>query len=342
MMVFLKKVHKWIGLLVGIQLLLWLLSGLMLSLLNPEKVSGAEWAQQSSQRTNVIADTNLLEPRELSAELFDGALSVSLEDMHGQSIYRIRRMDGIILVNASNGEVLKTSESDARVLAQQDFTGNGVVRSVESGVAPDLETRNSRSNYWRVNFSDSSNTSIYVSASTGEILERRNSYWRVFDFFWMLHIMDYSGHEDINNSLIIIIALIAIWLGLSGFILLFYSFNRHDFYFLNILGKQSMVRITLIDPEVRAPHQVKLRKGSNLFMSLATHDINLPSICGGGGECGKCRVQFDVSKAPEANSIELGIVPRRLRKQGWRLACQHEVNKSLLLHLRKGTLTPGQ
>jgi len=230
MMVFLKKVHKWVGLLIGIQLLLWLLSGLMLSLLNPEKVSGAQWAQQTTHGITAILDTNLLEPHELSADLFDGALSVSLEDRRGQSIYRIRRLDGTILVNASNGETLKTNESDARVLAQQDFTGNGAVVSVESGFAPDLETRNSRGDYWRVNFSDSSSASIYISASTGEILERRNSYWRVFDFFWMLHIMDYSGHEDINNSLIITIALIAIWLGLSGFTLLFYSFNRHDLW----------------------------------------------------------------------------------------------------------------
>ena len=134
------------------------------------------------------------------------------------------------------------------------------------------------------------------------------------------------------------IALIAIWLGLSGFTLLFYSFNRHDFFFLNILGKQSMVKVTLVDPEIRTPKQVKLRKNSNLFLSLATHDIILPSICGGGGECGKCRVQFEASAAPEPNNIELAIVPRRLREQGWRLACQHEVSNNITLQLRKGTL----
>ena len=39
MMVFLKKLHKWVGLVIGIQVLLWLLSGLMLSLLDPEKVN---------------------------------------------------------------------------------------------------------------------------------------------------------------------------------------------------------------------------------------------------------------------------------------------------------------
>jgi len=49
--------------------------------------------------------------------------------------------------------------------------------------------------------------------------------------------MDYSGHENINNPLIIIVALIAIWLGISGFILLFSSFNRRDFWFLNFWSK---------------------------------------------------------------------------------------------------------
>ena len=98
-----------------------------------------------------------------------------------------------------------------------------------------METRNSSGPYWRVNFSDRANTSLYISASTGEILQRRNGYWRVFDFFWMLHIMDYSGRNNFNNLLIITVALTAIWLGISGFILLFYSFRRRDFDFLRRL-----------------------------------------------------------------------------------------------------------
>ena len=47
MMVFLKKLHKWVGLLIGIQVLLWLLSGLLMSLLDPAKVSGQQWARQA-------------------------------------------------------------------------------------------------------------------------------------------------------------------------------------------------------------------------------------------------------------------------------------------------------
>jgi ferredoxin len=340
MMVFLKKLHKWVGLLIGIQVLLWLLSGLMLSWLDPAKVSGNQWAQESSHTPQTIPDGKLLEPGELTAKQLNGALSISLEVKRGQPVYRIRRTESTSLVNAIDGSVILTDEHEAGILARKDFTGDGEITSIESGVAPDIETRDSTGAYWQVNFSDKAHTSIYISASTGDILERRNSYWRVFDFFWMLHIMDYSDHEDINNTLIIIVALIAIWLGISGFILLFGSFNRHDFWFLNILGNRNTAVITLIDPALSASRQINLRKGSNLFVTLATHHINLPSVCGGGGECGKCRVRIEAVELPEANPVELGLVPKPLRKKGYRLACQQEVKNNITLHLPKGTLLP--
>ena len=146
--------------------------------------------------------------------------------------------------------------------------------------APDLETRNNHGVYWRVNFSDQANTSIYISESTGEILQRRNSFWRVRDFFWMLHIMDYSGRENFNNALVIGVALIALWLGISGFLLLFGSFPRHDFFFLTLPEKTGHAVISLHDPDGAAQRTVRLRKGSNLFLSLALllSDLQMLSV----------------------------------------------------------------
>lgn len=340
MIQWLKKLHKWISLLIGIQVLLWLISGLMLSQLDPQKVSGKQWVQPTDDDESTIQAGKFFEPNQLAAEQLNGVLSISLETIRGEPVYRLRQPDRTILVNAVDGSIISTDAGQAEKLARRDFNGKGVITTVESGQAPDLETRNSSGPYWRVNFSDKSSTSIYISAATGEILARRNNYWRTFDFFWMLHIMDYSGHEDINNVLIIFVALIAIWLGISGFVLLFGSFSRHDFYFLNILGKTDTAVITLIDETVCSTRRVRLRKGSNLFLSLATHDISVPSVCGGGGECGKCRVKFEGSDIPEANPVETGLVPRRLREQGYRLACQHEVTQNATLQLPKGILEP--
>jgi Na+-transporting NADH:ubiquinone oxidoreductase subunit F len=334
MMVFLKKLHKWVGLLIGLQVLLWLLSGLMISLLDPLKVSGKQWATSPVPEPGPLQTGVLLEPGELPARHLNGARSISLTSSRGQPVYHIKHSGGETLINAVDGSVIVTSKVDAENLARQDFFGDGEIISVEHGTAPDMETRNSTGEYWRVNFSDKANTALYISLSSGEILERRNSYWRVRDFFWMLHIMDYSGRENFNNVLIIVVALIAIWIGISGFILLFSSFNRHDFYFLNVFGKRDDVVITLIDPAGTVPRQVSLRKGSNLFLSLATHNIKLPSICGGGGECGQCRVKMETADLPAATAIEQGLIPRRLREQGFRLACQQEVKSNITLRLK--------
>jgi len=335
----LKKLHKWVGLLIGVQVLLWLLSGLVISLLDPEKVSGKRWARAGIPGTQAPGAAKLLEPSALPAAWLDGALGIDLFSLHGRPVYLIRRAGGEILADASDGSIIGTGKEEAADIARRDFSGDGDIVSIQQGVAPDRETRDSSGVYWRVNFSDPADTAIYVSASSGEILERRNRYWRIRDFFWMLHIMDYPGRENFNNPLVITVALTAIWLGISGFLLLFGSFNRHDFFFLNILGDTGKAVVTLHEPGVDGPQKLKLRKGSNLFLTLATHEIDLPSICGGGGECGKCRVRFEAAGLPEANDIELGLIPRRLREQGYRLACQHEVAGDVAIHVPANTLS---
>ena len=337
-MIFLKKLHKWVGLLIGIQVLLWLLSGLVMSLLDPAKVSGQQWARHAEHEPQIFPQGLLLEPDQLSAEQLNGAISMQLQMIRGQATYRIRRADGVTLVNATDGSVILFDKLAAERLARQEFTGEGEIASIESGVAPDRETRSRTGPYWRINFSDSANTSLYLSKTTGEILDRRNSYWRVFDFFWMLHIMDYAGRQNFNNTLIIVVALIAIWLGLSGFILLFGSFKRKDFNFLKLLRKRNEVIVTLIDPVVSTPQQVMLQQGGNLFLSLAAKNVTLPSNCGGGGSCGLCLVQMESSELEEPNAAERDHVPAHFLQQGFRLACQHEVAHSITLRLAEGTI----
>ena len=48
----------------------------------------------------------------------------------------------------------------------------------------------------------------------------------------MLHTMDYEGRDNFNNPIVITIGFAALWLALSGFLLLFKSFRRQDFAFV--------------------------------------------------------------------------------------------------------------
>jgi len=336
--VFLKRLHRWIGLLIGIQVLLWLLSGLMMSLLDPGKVDGTRWAREDRPVPQALDYGVLLEPYELPAEPLAGALEIRLVAHRGQAVYRVTRADGITVIDATDGSVIVIDEQQAEEIAREDFTGDGEIVSIESGTAPTMETRDSRGRYWRVDFSDGVHTSLYISASTGTILERRNRYWRVFDVFWMLHIMDYSGRKDFNNTLIIVVALATIWLGLSGVILLFGSFRRRDFAFLTRWRRPREALVTLIDPALGSPQQVRLRQGANLCLALATEDVILPSNCGGGGSCGLCIVQMQSAERSEPCRSEKDRIPDRLLAKGYRLACQQVVDHDLTLHLAEGTI----
>jgi hypothetical protein len=61
------------------------------------------------------------------------------------------------------------------------------------------------------------------------VLERRNETWRWWDFFWMLHNIDYAKRTSFNHPLIIMVGMRMTWLAVTGFWLLFRTIWRHDF-----------------------------------------------------------------------------------------------------------------
>jgi hypothetical protein len=61
-----------------------------------------------------------------------------------------------------------------------------------------------------------------VSAQNGQVVARRTDIWRLYDFFWMLHIMDYRGRVDFNHPLLIGASALALVLAATGCWLLFY------------------------------------------------------------------------------------------------------------------------
>jgi len=55
-----------------------------------------------------------------------------------------------------------------------------------------------------------------VAADNGDLVTRRNRLWRIYDFAWMLHIMDYREREDFNHPLLVSASFLALLVVLSG------------------------------------------------------------------------------------------------------------------------------
>lgn len=228
---FLRKLHKWLGLIVGLQVLLWTVSGLVFAWLDHHEVS-AEHSTRPPEPAVLPRAITVAEPATwLSGLAANAVLEVRLASVLDRWVWRVETVDGVMLRSAETGEPLEIDGEIVRQLAQQRYVGEGRLASVAFHPTATIETRDSGAS-WEARFDDDKGTTLYFAAEDGSLVETRNSTWRWFDFFWMLHTMDYKGRDNFNNPVVITFGMAALWLSLSGFILLFRSFRRQDFAFL--------------------------------------------------------------------------------------------------------------
>lgn len=221
-----RRIHKWVGLILGLQFILWTLSGAVMATLDKDKVGGHGGA--AGHVHPLPADAALIDPARLVA---GGTVTgVALRDLAGTPVYELTGANGIRLFDATSGAERRVDRDTARSVAT--MMHDAPVRDVALLEKPNLESRDHTGPVWRVDFSDDENRSAYVSAETGRFLVMRGDTWRTWDFVWMLHNMDYTERKSFNHPLIIFVAFGALWLSLTGFYLLFKSFSRADFRWL--------------------------------------------------------------------------------------------------------------
>ncbi len=83
-----------------------------------------------------------------------------------------------------------------------------------------------RKNLWLARFDDPLQTRLYIDGASGELLAVRTEAWVLYDFFWRLHVMDYSDGEDFNNPLLRGFSLAALALVLTGSVLVSLALSR--------------------------------------------------------------------------------------------------------------------
>lgn len=82
------------------------------------------------------------------------------------------------------------------------------------------------------------------------------------------------------------------------------------------------------DPE----KSLSVHPGDKLLGVLGSHDIFIPSACGGGGTCAQCRVKIK-SGGGDILPTETAHINKREAKEGYRLSCQVNVKQDMELEL---------
>ncbi|MBL4870850.1 MAG: PepSY domain-containing protein [Robiginitomaculum sp.] len=227
----LTRIHKWAGLVLGIQIVVWFASGFFMSFFNIDKVHGDHMATKHAWTLNMEQTAPFSEVYNLYAE--------NQRELYCHPMQRnaclVRNLNGVHLRSAlgtpvwefDNG-VDKTyisgnpakiwtglSEGLITAAAGRYYLGDADINTV---VLFDKAPKDFRkqSPIWQVTYDDNAATRLYISPITGELVNVRTRLWRAFDFMWMLHIMDYKERDNINLWWLKLLSFCALLFALSG------------------------------------------------------------------------------------------------------------------------------
>lgn len=187
---------------------------------------------KEDEPTYLDSSRGLVSPEQLLKKMgIENALELKLLNRFQMPIYEIKTKEGAEIYNAVTGEKISPVREDLAVqVASSHFAGNAAIKKVTFLDKPIIEYRG-KLPVWKIDFDNLEQTSFYVSTETGKLVSRRSILWRVYDFMWMLHIMDYSERENFNSWWLILVAFAGFSMSLSGAWLIFYSFRKTDFRF---------------------------------------------------------------------------------------------------------------
>ena len=231
---YIRKAHRYLGFFIGIQFLLWTIGGLYFSWTNIEEVRGSHLRKKSE---TIKIDAPLLSPQNIIDQINQpgesfGIAKIQLIEILEKPFYEMKFQTGdkqrLVIANAVSGEIrTSVTKEEAEKIAVTALINPLKIKETlylnKENMSGHHEFRSGALPVWAVTFDSPDDLTVYVGAENGQIGSFRTNEWRVFDFLWMLHTMDYKERDNINNYLLRAFSVLGIITILSGFILFFVS-----------------------------------------------------------------------------------------------------------------------
>jgi uncharacterized iron-regulated membrane protein len=170
-----RKIHRYISLLISVQLLLWTVSGLYFSFNKIEKIRGEHYYREVD-KNNTSADPDTVEMISKN-----DAFSIILEKTF------------LIPLEL---EVISDSKKGSEYRGRELPLYKVIAKNIED-----------------------SYINVYQNPYSGEILSIRSQSWRIWDFMWGIHIMDWVERDNINNALLKFFSFLALITSITGIFL---------------------------------------------------------------------------------------------------------------------------
>ena len=228
---YIRKSHRYLGIFIGIQFLFWTLGGLYFSWTNIEEIRGEHLRKDAAkidfEKDFVSPKTvveNINKNKDISAIKGMRLIEISQKPFYEFAV--AGKAKNFIIADALTGEVRENiSKAEAKKIATESLSKplkvSETIYLTQDNVGGHHEYREQPLPAWAVTFEN--DLTVYLSAENGQVRSFRTNSWRVFDFLWMLHTMDFIGRDNINNYLLRAFSILGILTILSCFLLFFVS-----------------------------------------------------------------------------------------------------------------------
>ncbi len=221
-----SRTHKWLALLLGIQLLLWFASGAVMSFFPIDRIHGDHLVDRKT--VEPMPSGTKIAAFDQFADAFGQPIeTISTHMLLGRPVAEVTGGGKVALFDAATGKSTGPIDGSTAIkVARKAWRGPATAAATAEAVASlSTEYRGSLP-AWRVAFSDPDGTRVFVDARTGRIAAVRTGTWRLYDFFWGLHIMDWKNHENFNSPWLLGFAIGGLMLWIGGATLLFLRWPR--------------------------------------------------------------------------------------------------------------------
>lgn len=224
MLRFARKYHKWLMAFVGVQFLFWSITGVYMVTMDIHYIHGESLAKSEKTEIDLTSvDYSIAE----FAVAYPEASQVKLTQSMGKPLYSfINGEHGKVAIDAQTGAVqAMVDEIKAKKIAQYHYAMShkmDSIRLIKSATDMPAELSPRHLPVWRVTFEQFSTPTFYISQQTGELVAKRHDYWRLFDWMWRFHIMDYDDGENVSNWFLFLVATLGLMGAITGAVLTYY------------------------------------------------------------------------------------------------------------------------
>tara|TARA_A100000164_G_C21728097_1_gene686204 strand:- start:66 stop:722 length:657 start_codon:yes stop_codon:yes gene_type:complete len=203
-----RKTHKYLSILISIQLLLWTVSGIYFAFNQIELIRGEQY--RLTQVFSIdLSKINLI---------LDSVQSIQVARRFDEEILIVRKEAGTEYLDLGGATLDKISREEAKVIVSNVTSLTPLAVEEINDPEPGSEYRGRNLPLFKVTTKDQENDEInvYVDASSGQVVAIRSAGWRLWDLMWGLHIMDWETRDEINNWLLKLFSVLALISSLTG------------------------------------------------------------------------------------------------------------------------------